>query len=270
MAERRIPMWSQRIAVINDGEKIVPYSRDARVTLYEENDNGLKLIFHTNVKHLIGIEHAGRLIGGFPSSPYDVECWNNMISILVCGKISDGAAHAFYKMKSTVILSDVYGSMDTFVEDYLNDELKSEEREKTDRYTPSDLIDYLDTVWDDWDDISEGCERYGAALNREDKLEVLDHFAEEGKNSGYQWLLFDHCFRAFDINVDYERAVRYAGIAKEKTDRWNTSDVVRQLDLLINHISREDRSGFCAVLHKFFDAYQDDEMNEWLKELSEK
>jgi hypothetical protein len=187
-----------RIAVINDGRKILPFSMKAMASVYEyetewingRNASRMKDTGEARlVKDLIETQNA-YYTADYPIDPEDAFLEKYRIQELVCGEIHEVIEYALFKIRMNV-KPNICGSMEDFEEKYIANSLDTI-TEKTFRSAGrNELADYIEITGPDEKRLTFGYTQFGFELTQEDKLQMLD-----------QW--------TSNVQIGLKRALRYA------------------------------------------------------------
>ena len=202
-----------RIAVINDGRKILPFSMKAMASVYEYetewiNGRNISRMKDTGeaslVKDLIETQNA-YYTADYPIDPEDAFLEKYRIQELVCGEIHEVIEYALFKIRMNV-KPNICGSMEDFEEKYIANSLDTI-TEKTFRSAGrNELADYIEITGPDEKRLTFGYTQFGFELTQEDKLQMLDQWTS---NAG-SWSFFDTYVKLFDVQIGLKRALRYA------------------------------------------------------------
>ncbi|MBO4680321.1 MAG: hypothetical protein J5623_00275 [Clostridiales bacterium] len=202
-----------RIAVINDGRKILPFSMKAMASVYEYETEWIN---GRNVSHMKDTGEALRVedlietqnayyTADYPIDPEDVFLEKYRIQELVCGEIHEVIEYALFKIRMSV-KSNICGSMDDFREKYMANSLDTITGKTIGSAGRYELKDYIEITGPDEIRLIFGYEQFGFELTPEDKLQLLDDWVREPGS----WCFFDTYVKLFDVPIGLKRALRYA------------------------------------------------------------
>ena len=195
-----------RIAVINDGTKILPFSMGAKASVfeatYEFGDAGYKLsLKDTGEKHTVEWliqNQKNHYSADYPFDPEDPILEKERMQELICGKIDDAISNALYEFRMRVI-GDVTTNMRHFVQDYEAEELRKEEAEDDTQVRGLSVFrDLLFILSPDCEKLAEYYKRYEISLTDKEKIEFLIEWTEERNN----WDYYRTFLPLFNMEID--------------------------------------------------------------------
>ena len=242
-----------RIAVINDGRKVLPFSMEAMASVFELNQDK----YESNIRDTGEAYRVSDLINNqnafycadYPTDPEDNDLSEKRIQHLVCGQIDESLVYALEKIR-IYVTPDVYEDMKDFPRGALSGCFYKYTCSSNDKPDAAELKAYIDILGPEAMELEYGYRHFGFELTDEEKLYLLDKWVA---NSG-QWCYFDTFIKLFDVQIDLKRAVRYAWYFSRKCaqnkdirikDIYEVqSDDLFHLQLLTNHIDRKCEKEF--------------------------
>ena len=194
-----------RIAVINDGTKILPFSMGAKASVfeatYEFGDAGYKLsLKDTGEKHTVEWliqNQKNHYSADYPFDPEDPILEKERVQEIICGRIDDVLSSALYEFRMRVI-GDVTSKMRFFVQDYEAEELRKEESDNTQERGLSVFKDMIQILSPDCEKLEEYYKRYEFSLTDKEKIELLIEWTKERHN----WDYYRTFLPLFDVEID--------------------------------------------------------------------
>ena len=244
-------METWKIAVINDGKNILPFSFEAMATVYEFNryENSLRETGESFVvEDLIEFQKAN-YTADYPIDPEEPVLEKNRIRYLICGSISPVLCEALYNIRMCVE-KNIRGSMKDFPRIFLADCFERYNPDSTDKPGFIELCDLVRITGPDEKQLMHFYRSFGFELTAEQKLYLLDEWA----GNRDEWEYFDIFIKLFNIVIDIKRARKYARCFSEPGKMINGYrdkdfyDIQRadlfHLILLSNNIASEDQKRF--------------------------